>query len=76
MQNKQAPTNFRKMRRDEDRRLVILVILVLVIVGGGLIGLIWGVWAAIFGSLCLLGGSALIGGLWFLLGLAQKLVDE
>jgi hypothetical protein len=76
MSNKQAPTNYRKTRRDDERRLVILVIAALVIVGTGLIGLIWGANAALLGGLCLLGGAVLIGGLWLLLGLVQKLVDE
>lgn len=76
MPDKQLPTDYRKTRRSEERRLVILVILALMVIGTGLIGLIWGVSAALFGGLCLLGGSALIGGLWLLLGLLQKFVDE
>jgi hypothetical protein len=76
MSNKQAPTNYRKTRRDDERRLVVLVIVALVVVGTGLIGLIWGANAALLGGLCLLGGAVLIGGLWLLLGLVQKLVDE
>lgn len=76
MTNKQAPTDYRQTRRNEERRLVILVIAALVLVGTGLIGLIWGANAALLGSVCLIGGAALIGGLWLLLGLAQKLVDQ
>ena len=76
MQDKKVPTNYRKTRRTEERRLVILVILALVVIGTGLIGLIWGASAALLGGLCLLGGAALIVGLWLLLGLVQKLVDE
>jgi hypothetical protein len=76
MPDKPLPTNYRKTRRDEERRLVILVIAVLMIVGTGLIGLIWGAGAALLGGLCLLGGSALIGGLWLLLTLAQKFIED
>lgn len=76
MQNKPSPTNYRKIRRDDERRLVILAIVMLVGVGTGLIGLIWGAGSALLGGLCLLAGAALIGGLWFLLGLIQRLVDE
>jgi hypothetical protein len=76
MHNKQPPTNFRKMHRNQERTLLILVIVALVGVGTGLIGLIWGANAAILGGLCLLGGAALIGVLWLLLGLIQKLVGE
>ena len=53
-----------------------LVIFVLVVVGTGLIGLIWGAWHALQGGLCLLGGAALIVGLWFLLSLIQRWVEE
>jgi len=76
MSDKQLPTDYRKTRRNEERRLVILVMLALIVVGTGLIGLIWGASAAMLGGLCLLGGSALIGGLWLLLNLVQKLVDD
>jgi hypothetical protein len=76
MPDQPLPTNYRKTRRDEERKLVILVILVLIVVGTGLIGLIWGAGAALLGGLCLLGGSALIGGLWLLLNLIQKFVDN
>lgn len=76
MSNKQTPTDYRKTRRDEERKLVILVMAALVVVGTGLIGLIWGANAALLGGLCLLSGAVLIGGLWLLLGLLQKLVDK
>ena len=73
---KPLPTDYRKTRRLEESRLVLLVILALVGIGAGLIALIWGGSAALFGGLCLIGGATLIGGLWLLLGLIQKLVDE
>ena len=76
MSDQQLPTNYRKTRRDEERRLVILVILALIIVGTGLIGLIWGAEAAMLGGLCLLSGAILIGGLWLLLNLVQKWIGE
>ncbi len=76
MPDKPLPTDYRKTRRLEERRLVLLVIVALVGIGTGLIGLIWGGSAALFGGVCLVGGAVLIGGLWFLLGLLQKLVDE
>jgi hypothetical protein len=76
MPDKKPPTNYRKSRRDQEKTTLILVILALVVVGTGLIGLIWGVEAALLGSGCLLGGAALITGLWFLLGLIQKFVGE
>lgn len=70
------PTDFRKMRKNQDRALLILVLVVLVIFGDMLIGLIWGWPAAITGGLCLGAGGGLIVGLWFLLGLIEKWVGE
>ncbi len=74
--HKQAPTNYRKTRRIQDRQLLGLVIFVLVVVGTTLIGLIWGIQSALLGSICLLGGAMLIGGLWVLLSILEKLVNE
>jgi hypothetical protein len=70
------PTDYRRNRRRQEKNLLYLVILVLVGVGAALIGLIWGVQAALLGGVCLLGGAVLIGGLWLLLSLIQKMVDE
>ncbi|MCG3207416.1 MAG: hypothetical protein FOGNACKC_01016 [Anaerolineae bacterium] len=70
------PTNYRANRRRQERTLLFLVVFVLVVIGSGLIGLIWGVQSAILGGLCLAGGAALITGLWLLLSLLQKFVDE
>ena len=58
------------------RNLLFLVMFVLVVVGTGLIGLIWGLNAMFLSSICLVSGAALIGGLWLLLTLIQKWVDE
>jgi hypothetical protein len=71
-----TPTDYRQTRRREDRNLLFLVIGVLVVVGTGLIGLIWGLQAAVSGALCLVAGAAFIGGLWLLLSLAEKWVDN
>ncbi len=73
---KNIPTDYRKTRRNQDKTLLILVIIVLVGAGTGLIGLIWGAIPALTGGLCLLAGAALIVGLWFLLGLLEKWVDD
>jgi ABC-type thiamin/hydroxymethylpyrimidine transport system permease subunit len=70
------PTDYRKNRRKQDRFLLILVVLVLVGIGTGLIYLIWGFQDAIAGLACLLPGGLLIIGLWLLLGLIEKLVND
>jgi hypothetical protein len=70
------PTSYRQNRRRTERNLLFLVIFVLVVGGTGLIGLIWGLNAVVLSSVCLISGAALIGGLWLLLTLIQKWVDE
>lgn len=70
------PTDYRKIRRDQERMQIFLVFFVLLVVGTGLIGLIWGVEQAILGGVCLLGGALLIGGLWLGLSLLQRFFDE
>jgi uncharacterized membrane protein YkgB len=75
-QDKPEPTDYRKTRRRQEQALLWLVIFMLVVVGTGLIGLIWGAWQALQGGLCLLGGAALIAGLWFLLNLIQTWLEE
>ena len=74
--SKNKPTNYRENRKRQERNLLILVITVLVVGGVGLITLIWGSYAAILSTLCLVAGAALIVGLWLLLNLLQKFVDE
>lgn len=73
-QNK--PTNYRETRRKNERSQLYLVLLVLVGVGVGLIWLIWGGNAAFLGAICLVSGALLITGLWLLLNLLQKFVDD
>ena len=71
-----TPTNYRQTRRKQEKTLLYLVIFVLVVVGTGLIGLIWGVRSALLGGLCLAGGAGLIAGLWLLLTLIQRWLDD
>ena len=76
MSEELPPTNYRQNRRKQEHRLLILVLAVLVVGGTTLIGLIWGPADALLGGLCLLAGGVLIGGIWLLLTLLQKWVDE
>jgi len=55
---------------------LLLVLLVLVVIGTGLIGLIWGLKSALLGGLCLVGGGGVIIGIWLLLTLIQKAVED
>lgn len=74
MDNK--PTNYRQNRRKAERTQLLLVLLVLVVIGTGLIGLIWGLKSALLGGLCLAGGGGVIIGIWLLLTLIQKAVED
>ena len=70
------PTNYRLNRRKQERTLLLLVLFVLVVIGTGLIGLIWGMRSAVLSGICLFGGAVLIMGLWLLLTLIQKWVED
>jgi hypothetical protein len=72
----QPPTDYRKIRRSQDRWQLVLVLFVLVVVGTGLISLIWGLRAGLLGGICLVGGAGFIAFLWLLLSLIQKWVGE
>ena len=70
--DKPPPTNMRRYRRQSERKLLALVIFALVVVGGGLIALIYGPGALLTALPCLLGGAALILGLWLLFSLVER----
>lgn len=68
--------DYRRYRRQTDRRLLALVIGTLLIGGGGLIYLIYGRWALVTGLACLLPGVGVIVLLWGLLSLIERWVGE
>lgn len=70
------PTNTRKIRRRGDQIELWLVLFMLIVVGGGLIGLIWGIQAALIGGVCLVGGGAFIALMWLLLVGLEKFVGD
>ena len=70
--NQRPPTDYRRNRRQNERRLLYAVLAVLVLVGGGLITLIWGPGAGLSGLVCLLGGAGLIVALWLVLTLVER----
>ncbi len=74
--NPLPPTDYRRYRRQTDRRLLLLVIGGLLIIGGGLIYIIYGRWALATGLACLLPGAGLILFLWGLLSLIERWVKE
>jgi len=70
------PTDMRRWRKQEENRLLMLALLVLVVVGGGLIGIFFGpgtLWTALP---CLFGGAAIILGLWLLLNVVERWLNN
>ena len=70
------PTDRRAQRRREQRRLFWIVVAFLVVVGGIAIALVYGPQAAVLGLVCLLAGAGVLGLLWLLLTLMEKLVGK
>lgn len=54
------PTDYRGLRKRNERWLLVAAIVVLVVVGGGLIGLIFGVSQLLTALPCLLAGAGII----------------
>ena len=69
------PTDLRGRRRREQRRLFWIVVAFLVVVGGLAIALVHGSPAAILGMVCLLGGAGVLGLLWLVLLLIERLAE-
>ena len=70
------PTDYRRYRRETERKLAIAVVLFLLLVGSGLITLIYQPVAGIIGFGCLLIGVGVIGLLWVLLTFIERWVSD
>jgi protein-S-isoprenylcysteine O-methyltransferase Ste14 len=70
------PTDYRRYRRETERKLAIAVVLFLLLVGSGLIALIYQPVAGIIGFGCLLIGVGIIGLLWVLLTFIERWVSD
>lgn len=70
------PTDYRRYRRETDRKLAIAVVLFLLVVGTGLITIIYRPSAGILAFICLLAGVAIITLLWVLLTLIERWVGD
>ena len=70
------PTDYRRYRRETERKLAFAVVLFLLVVGSGLIALIYKPGAGILGFICLLGGVSIIALLWILLTLIEGWVRD
>ena len=67
------PTDLRARRRREQRRLFWIVAVFLVVVGGIGIAVVYGPSAAGLGAVCLLSGASVLGLLWLVLYLFERL---
>jgi len=70
------PTDYRRYRRETDRKLAVVVVLFLLVVGTGLIAIIYRPTAGILAFICLLGGVGIIALLWILLSLIERWVGD
>jgi hypothetical protein len=67
------PTDLRAKRASEQRRLFWVVIAFLTIVGGATIALVYGQSAAALGLACLSVGAGILGILWLILHVIERL---
>jgi hypothetical protein len=70
------PTDYRRYRRQTDRRLVVAVLLFLLFVGSGLIALIYNPGAGVLSFGCLLLGAGIVSLLWILLTFIERWVGD
>lgn len=73
MRKEGRPTNRRAERRREQRRLLWAVLIFLVVGGGLAIVLAYGSRALILGATCLLAGAGILGILWLILLIIERL---
>ncbi len=74
--NHRPPTDMRKQRKQDERRILIMVLCTLVIVGGVLIGLWIGPIEMLTAFPCLLAGGGAILGLWLFLGWIERWLEQ
>jgi hypothetical protein len=66
------PTDYRALRKRNERWLLVAAIVVLVVVGGGLIGLIFGFSQLLTALPCLLAGAGIIAALYGVFVLMER----
>ena len=75
MEERPTPSNPRAQRRREQRRLFWVVVAFLVVGGSVAIALAYGPQAVVLGLLCLLAGAGVLGLLWLLLRLLERIAE-
>lgn len=76
MKGNNKPTDLRGQRKREQRRLFWTVAIFLVVVGSVAIGVAYGPSAVPLGLTCLAVGAGVLGLLWLILTLMEKLADK
>lgn len=74
--SKRPPTNYRELRKQQERKFIWMALLALIIVGSIVIWLVYGIGAVLTALPCLLGGGALISLGYFLLSWLEKWLDR
>jgi fatty acid desaturase len=69
------PTNRRADRRRQERRLLWSVLIFLVVGGAVAIALAYGSRAVVLGATCLLAGAGILGLLWLILMIIERLAE-
>ena len=72
----QPPTNYRELHRQTQRNLLIGGLVILFLVGGGLVWLLYGAEQALTAVLCMGGGLAVFGGLYWLVSKLLKFLSK
>jgi protein-S-isoprenylcysteine O-methyltransferase Ste14 len=73
--SRNKPTDLRAQRQREQRRLFWAVVVFLVVIGTSVIALVYGPPAAALGLVCLLAGAGILGLLWLILRLIERLAE-
>ncbi|MBC7250005.1 MAG: hypothetical protein H5T62_06940 [Anaerolineae bacterium] len=74
--DERPPTDYRRLRKQTERRLLFAALFLLVVVGGGLIGLIFGPGEMLAALPCLLSGAGLILVLFLLLVIIERWAER
>jgi polyferredoxin len=74
--DKRLPTDMRRLRKQNERRILVITLLTLTVVGGGLIGLFFGPIQMLAALPCLLSGAGAILGLWLLFAFVERWLEN
>jgi hypothetical protein len=70
------PTDMRRLRKQNERRILGITLVTLIVVGGSLIGVFFGPIEMLAALPCLLSGGGAILGLWLLFAFLERWLDK